>query len=334
MAIPFVTPAQFFLPEMMGQVVRHGAILKHVGTGRIVAHMQETGLLSDLASLPANAFLSPVNTISSLASNYQIYRVDQKITAMQQMLEGMQTLQVANLALAGLGIGISVAGFAMIKRRIDQVSAKIDNLENLILREFATQRLERLKELESRLDAQLDHAEEGWTSNDGTRVWTRVADELNDMVYYYPKLIEEQLGSTRPDLRLAVYLLERYRVLAATRVECLVLTGELDSARDFSRRFATRTTQLLEPVSPMKIARARSMAHAGDALTREAVFRRELEPAWQFTAAVREFQDLTETRPLLIESLIEKGIRGRDYIEQLRAEKKEPLVILPVATPA
>ncbi|TDE39836.1 hypothetical protein [Antarcticimicrobium sediminis] len=331
MSIPFEIPAHFVTAEKLGQVVRFGAILKDTETGRIVAHMQETGFLNQLANLPANAFLSPVSTLSSVASNYQLYRVDQKITAMQQMLSGLQSMQIANLALAGLGIGISVAGFAVIKSRIDKVSTKIDNLESLISREFEDQRLRELKNLEADLDGQLDHAEEGWTSTDGLRIWTRVADRLNDMVYYYPKLIEEHLAAQTPDLKLAGYLLERYRVLAATRVECLVLIGELESARDFSRRFMARNARLLDPVSPLDLARRRAATAEGDALTREAAFRREIEPARQFTAAIREFQDLSETRPLLIETLIEKRLNGRDYIEQLRAEKETPLLLLPAA---
>lgn len=56
-----------------------------------------------------NAFLSPLNTASSLASNYQFYLVDQKVAAVHQLLSGLQSLQIANLALAGLGIGMSVA---------------------------------------------------------------------------------------------------------------------------------------------------------------------------------------------------------------------------------
>lgn len=328
MAIPFEIPSELFAAEKFGKVVRYGAILKDSETGQIVAHMQETGLLNQVASLPANAFLSPTTAVSSLASNYQLYRVDQKITAMQQMLTGLQSMQIANLALAGLGLGISVAGFAMIKSRIDQVSTKIDSLEKTIRKEFEDQRLRELKNLEADLDSQLDHAEEGWASTDSTRIWTRVADRLNDMVYYYPKLIEEHLAAPTPDLNLSGYLLERYRVLAATRVECLVLIGELESARDFSRRFMEKNTRLLEPVSPLSLAHRRAASAEGDALAREAAFRREIGPARQFTEAVREFQDLSETRPLLIETLLEKRINGRDYIEQLRAEKEQPVLLL------
>lgn len=329
MPIPFDVPAQFFAAEQLGNVVRFGAILKDADTGRIVGHMQETGLLSKLASVPANSFLSPVDAASSLASNYQLYRVDQKVAALQEMVSGVASMQLANLAIAGLGVGISVAGFAVIKSRIERVENRLEGLEALVRSEFARSRMNDLKELEADLNGQLDHAEEGWQTARGNRIWTRVADKLNDMVYRYPSLIEEQLAASQPDLRILGYLLERYRVLGATRVECLVLTGELDSARDFSMRFMDKTHGMLTPVGPMDLAKRRAGDRATDLLERQAVLEAELGQARQFTAAVREFQDLSASRPILIESLIDRRINGRDYIEQLRDEREAPVVVLP-----
>ncbi len=72
MSIPFDTPASFLLPHSLGQVQRYGAILKDVSTGRIVAHLQETGALHSITSVAPN-FLNPVsgivNSASGIASN-------------------------------------------------------------------------------------------------------------------------------------------------------------------------------------------------------------------------------------------------------------------------
>ncbi|MWP36107.1 hypothetical protein GQY15_00645 [Rhodobacter sphaeroides] len=329
MSIPFSFPADYLGSVASGEVIRYGAILKDAASGRIVAHMQETGLLQNMlsaptAGLPLNPF-SPISALSSLGANWQLYRLDGKIEQTMQIMQGFATLQMANIALAGLGLGVSVVGFAMIKSRLNEVSLKIDTLTDLVRRGFEEQRLRELRDLEARLDAQLDHAEEAWSHADGgTRVWTRVADNLNDMVYSYPRLIEQNLRAEAPQPEMLAYLLERYRVLAATRIECLILTGEMTSARDFATRFSRRTNSLLNDITPVDFARARIAAN-----TREPhlELRRQLPEARRFVANLREFQDVFETKPLLIDALIERRQDGRDYIQSLR-EQKEPLVLL------
>ena len=42
--IPFRIPFDFAADVAVGKIVRYGAILKDAQTGRIVAHLQETGL--------------------------------------------------------------------------------------------------------------------------------------------------------------------------------------------------------------------------------------------------------------------------------------------------
>lgn len=330
MAIPFSYPSQFLALVESGDVIRYGAILKDAASGRIVAHMQQTGFLEGLLSttsslLPINPF-SPISAVSSLGANFQLYRLDAKIEQSLQLMQGFAGMQLANLALAGLGLGVSVAGFAMIKSRLNEVSLKIDTLTDVVRSGFEEQRLRELRDLESDLDGQLDHAEEAWEHSDGgTRVWTRVADRLNDMVYRYPKLIEQHLRELTHDPQTLAYLLERYRVLAQTRIECLILNNEMMSARDFARRFSQKTNELLNDVTPLEFARARI---ARDTRDRHLELRRQLPEARRFVANLREFQDVFETKPLLIDSLIESRQDGRDYVQSLR-EQKEPLVLIP-----
>jgi len=329
MSIPFITPDHFGALVESGHVIRYGAILKDAASGRIVAHMQQTGVLEGLLSktssvLPINPF-SPLSAMSSLGANFQLYRLDAKIEQSLQLMQGFAGLQLANLALAGLGLGVSVAGFALIKARLNEVSLKIDTLSDAVRMGFEEQRLRELRDLESDLDGQLDHAEEGWEHLDGgSRVWTRVADRLNDMVYRYPKLIEQNLQQPSPDPQLLAYLLERYRVLAQTRIECLILNGEMMSARDFARRFSVKTNELLNDVTPLDFARGQIARHAPDD---HFELRRKLPEARRFVTNLREFQDVFETKPLLIETLIENRQDGREYVQSLRGQK-EPLVLI------
>lgn len=53
----------------------------------------------------------------------------------------------------------------------------------------------------------------------------------------------------------------------------------------------------------------------------------EMNPLVQ---AIRDVTDAALTKPFLIETLIEKGIGGRDFISALRDEKEHPLLFLGV----
>lgn len=336
-AIPFMVPAEFVAQHGAGLVVRHGAILKDVATGQIVAHMQETGLLGAMVRSPflstaLNPLGATIGAASSVVANVQAWRIEKRVEELSLLMRGMQGLQYAQIALAGVGLGVSVAGFLAIRKQVGAVSVKLDRLAETVERRFEEQKRRALRDLEGDLEAQLDHAEEGWTG-DGTARWGRVANKLNDMVYRYPALIEEELSAPVPDPALLAYLLERYRVLAATRIECLVLIGEMRPAADFAARFAQKTNALLNDVSPAplarRIARGQAVGKRGDARGGpDEAAPEPLGQARRLVAVIREFQDVSETRPLLLERLIERNIDGRDYVATLRETRDAPAVLL------
>lgn len=331
--IPFMVPAEFAAQHAASLVVRHGAILKDVATGRIVAHMQETGLLSAMVRSPLlstalNPLASTIGAASSVMGNVQVWRIEKRVEELSLLMRGLQGLQYAQIALAGIGLGVSVAGFLAVRKQVGEVSVKLDRLAETVERRFDEQKRRALRELEGDLEAQLDHAEEGWTG-DGTARWARVANKLNDMVYRYPVLIEEEIQAPVPDLALLAYLLERYRVLAATRIECLVLIGELRPAEDFAARFARKTNALLNDVMPATLARRIERGHAAAGRGKPGEPAGSLhEQARHLVAAARDFQDVSETRPLLLERLIESRIDGREYIQSLRENRASPVVLL------
>jgi hypothetical protein len=47
-----------------------------------------------------------------------------------------------------------------------------------------------------------------------------------------------------------------------------------------------------------------------------------------FMDGVREIQLLVAGRPAVIRALIDRGIRGRDYVKSVRSARKIPLVLL------
>lgn len=323
MPISFDIPERFADVVALGKVVRFGAVLKEVETGRIVGHLQETGALYDmlgrLPSLPLNPF-SAINAVSGVVANVQLHRLDSKVEQTLQLVQDLKSMQVASLTLAGLGLGVSVATFAYLKHRMDKVELRLDGIQAGQQKLLDEQRRAELERLETDLDAQLSHAEEAWHHGDGgQRAWSRVADKLNDMVYKYPKHIQRELEVGHiQDPQLLMYLMERFRVLGATRVECLILTGELHTALDFAQRFAENTQKMLARVTPLQFV-DRGQAH-------RPAFSQALHRGRRFAAQLRDFHDVSASKPMLIADFIAHRVDGRDYIRQMKAEKKRELV--------
>lgn len=330
MNFSFEIPQNFLTQVASNQIQRFGSILKDTTTGKIVAHLQETGATQNIVSklggdILLNPFAIPLKTIeisSNIIGNYQIHRLDKKIEQTLELLKGLQTAQYANIALAGLGLGVSVAMFAYTKKRMDKQDMRLSNIQSSINLLVDQQRRIELERLETDLQAQLDLAEEAWLHADGgQRAWTRVADKLNDMVYKYPKHITKELEiQIIEDESLLLYLLERYRVLAATRIECLVLTGELQAAFNFSKKFSEQNERLLSNISPLKFT-SRDNSSAPK-------FQSNLQKGRALSSRIQDFKDTSLTRNLLISDFIDNKTDGREYIKQLKQEKSRELVLV------
>ncbi|MCY4460724.1 MAG: hypothetical protein OXC26_10080 [Albidovulum sp.] len=69
MASPLI-PFQIGIEQLpgwaSGDLIRHGAILKDKNTGRIVAHLQETGLFQELALNGASTLSNVANPVSAI----------------------------------------------------------------------------------------------------------------------------------------------------------------------------------------------------------------------------------------------------------------------------
>ena len=116
MNIPFEIPAEFLSGVSSGNLVRYGGILKDVGSGQIVGHLQETGALQ--AAVRAGFSFDPTGA-TGLIGIVQDAVISKKIDAMQAMLGTMQSLQIATLASSVAGIGVTAATTASCSSHCD-----------------------------------------------------------------------------------------------------------------------------------------------------------------------------------------------------------------------
>lgn len=310
----------------MGSIERYGAVLKEVGTGRIVGHLQETGVLHSVVSVAgtaANPVTGLIQAGSGVAANFQLYRLDNKVDALRSMLGGMQAMQFGNLALAGVGIGISALGFAVVKSRLDMLSQKIDGLAEEIRAGFQEQRESRLRDYEAKLSGELDNAEEGWHARDGGRSsWTHVVTAMSGIESFYAREIEAALNEGAAPQTLA-YLIDRYRVSIASKLQCYVLLDEWEQGRAYAEKVHHRSAALFDRVTPISLSAGFARTPLKDKSPWES-----LGVARAICAGLRELQDMQATSPFLLRRLNKLGVCGRDYVLRLRSETQEPLLVL------
>ena len=84
-SIPFSLPAKFAAGIADGSLLRFGTIIKEASSGHIVAHVQETGLVKELAGSIIGMPFSPISAVSSVGANVQLAAISKMMVAMQML---------------------------------------------------------------------------------------------------------------------------------------------------------------------------------------------------------------------------------------------------------
>jgi H+/gluconate symporter-like permease len=123
--IPFDLPLQFLPGLATGDIVRYGAILKDAGTGRILGHLQESGIAQSLLSQALSSATSPLSLASSVVNTGSSIYTAIQVRQLKAMMETLQALQVATLGVSLVGVGVSVAGFLYMRKRFNSLDGRI-----------------------------------------------------------------------------------------------------------------------------------------------------------------------------------------------------------------
>lgn len=107
-----------------GQASLVGAVIKEVGSGRILAHVQPTGIfgtmmqssLQGLGSTLTQGF-NPLGVVTVI----QNQQIKSGIRQVQSAMGLLQNLQVGTLAVSGMGLGVSVVGFALMLKQLKKI---------------------------------------------------------------------------------------------------------------------------------------------------------------------------------------------------------------------
>lgn len=125
LSVTRMIPVSVFPGLISGAYSLHGGVVRD-GAGQIVAHLISSSG-SSLASLIPGA-----NLLSSVVSNGQLYMLAKDVKALQSAVSSVLNVASAGAALSGMGLVVSIAGFAYLSKRIEQVEKLIVEVKDLI----------------------------------------------------------------------------------------------------------------------------------------------------------------------------------------------------------
>lgn len=308
--IPFELPLRFLSGLATGDVVRYGAILKDAGTGRILGHLQESGLAQSLLSQALSSAPSPLSLISTAVNvGSNVYTAIQ-VQQLKAMMEMMQALQVATLGISLVGVGVSVAGFLYMRQRFNTLDGRIDKLIDAVREGFESQEKAGFRRQMSRTKALVQRAELAKSLTDPAKEYKEIAAQLADQAAYFEGEIVFQVSTRGPVKHDTFWLLAQLWMLCnGVRVDCLIRANELLNAQHVSERIAGEYQGLFERVGPASF----DVGHSDGRAT---------------IKVLRDATDSAHSKPFLLDYLRTRRIDGPTFIDRLDREREQAMLVL------
>ncbi len=328
--ILFSIPDQFLSGIADGSLIRIGALIKNTSTGQVLGHLQETGLAQQLLSGLSFAPFAPmspaalsisvangvVNTASSVYGNIQLHQI-------QSMLGTMQTLQFANLAVSIAGIGVSVAGFTVIYKKIKGIETSLSELALQMDKGFQELYDRELRGHYSQVSALFEKAELAHSLSDPKGEWLNIASQLTDQGSYFQGEIKNLLEKNIFDEELFISLFETMTLCDTGRIECLLLADEMYSAYKSAELIGSKYRKSFDSLSPNWLVNKKAPNKNKSNSRRDDQLKMT-----SLVSGLREITDMYLTKPMLIEHLIERNISGRNYLNTVRNDKNNFMLLL------
>lgn len=315
--------------HLFGSVIRRA-------NGTIAYHLQEAAPLAQVALGSANPLgipLQGVNTVSSIVNNVQTEIVRQGVARVQQGVEVLQQIGLANVALSGAGLGVSIAGFAVMNHKLNTIAARLGGVEDglsQISAKLDAVRADQERAVVSRLRALANLFEESWNLTDTSRAessWTRVYQDGADLEEHILDRVGAELRNTAA-LPAAEAHLDAVALVSGLRIAAQLAAGEVESARDVERRSTARMLRLtgsigLADLLLPALADVEPGSHAWEVARAERA--EELRPT---IVRLRQRESLMATRTSFLPLLEGQGATPREWLQMARSEHETPILAL------
>ena len=323
MPIPMEVPARFLADMVSGAVVRYGCILKDAASGRIVGHLKEVGQATVLLSR------LPLPSLGMVAQVGQWLDTHAQLRHIQTALSQLQLIGTVGAVAGVAGLGVSVAGFALVLNRLDRLESRLNDAMGTLRAE-----VERLHlKLDLLAAAELRSAWERLDGAASTDRPERVAESLKEADgvfqryrHYYHALLTELRPASRPQLSFAQVrqLYGRFFACAAAELEANFLL------HDFARwrhRHEAIVGQLNDGCVPDARDMLRRRVEALGLVPQGELEEMRREAGWT-CEAVRESVDRLRTAGEEVRWVEERGLSPAEYIRALREAPDEGVVLL------
>lgn len=321
-------PASLIAGVQAGELKVYGSIIRSLSTGQIVGHLQETSALSNIAALPFGG-VPGAGTLVDIGGHAVSYVQNEQIKAALSVVQG---LQVANLALGAVGIGVSVAGFAIIARKIAGLEAKLDAYGaqigriakgvDLLLAQRVADDLVHLRTLAAQMD-------EAWSLRNPEHQWQQVAREAQLLGARFQQRLERLGGEGELEPIAGEPLLDAYALASATRVSARLAAGDDAAARnaanegahllaDFGQAFALDQI-VLRQMETLKVE------PGSERWTK--TLATEIEAVRPMIERVRSREASAAATGITLAELQSHGVVGREWLEAARTEVEAPLLL-------
>lgn len=323
-------PAKLLADVHSGAAYVAGALVKDGATHQILAHLQPTGLLSQMLSSAASAPLAPLELMSSLGQSFQLFKI-------QQMLDTVRTVASIGAAASVLNLGVSVGGFALVLSALKKADAKLDGIQSTV------QTLARNADAEffARITTTLRRSEDGFelSTPDRRHRWLEVEKDLDGLIEEVfnrmgsmgVALERAQVTGDAPDVeqwrRIAqpdvFQQVGRLLSLSAARTEALLCLQRPAQAARQSQRAAQWFSALPADTKALTLARV-----AGRALPTEQLAQLARQSK-ALTTWVARGSEATNERAMLCQALHDRDIDTEAYVLQVRQHPLPELLMLP-----
>ena len=310
--IPFNVPAKFAAEYAAGSIVRFGTLLKDANTGRIVGHLQETGLLQK--TVQSLGGFDPTG-VSGVVGTLQNSIILNKINNLQSGLSFLQGLQSASLATSVIGVGVTAASTAIILNRLSQIDNSILNLKDEI-RSLGDVAIEReVRNLLADLQTELERLEEipyaKWPE-------ARAQSSEEKLHRLFNKVLEltvflSRSSQNRFDAKLFSVLISALALSASAGLKLLMWLDDIEIAKQRTKRQLHKVDLLQREIPTDRLS---FILAAKDPLSLKGL-----------SEQIREIRHRFASLPFLLQALENGKIGSRDYLQEIENNENAELLV-------
>lgn len=314
-----------------------GSVVREVSSGRGVAFLQETSVFQ---SLLGSALQGVGTTLQSgfsplgLIAVIQNQQIKSRLAEVQSSLALLQPLQIGTLAVSGLGLGVSVVGFAVMLKRLKGIEAHLGTIEAKLQHVTTDRRSDDIRMIFADVGTQLDtvdtlsaRSNKVGSAEAAEQALATSAGRLE--AHFQQKSETMQTGAIKPeDMDLLWSLAAAIRLCHEAGLRALYSIDELEAAKQLAERRAQRFLNLSQSLTPDALARLIGQS-AQDSVSYTEARRSALPQAEVLVQGLRDSVTSISSQSELAQTLIACQISGPAYLDEIANEKDEPLLILP-----